>query len=239
MNIAFLCTGEGSFLKFIYLNLSLLARVDKVFLFIACVCGVYNDLHNKIESKIFLNNSRLEKNDMEFEKSACQWLFDNEVHYVFLSCNKILKYELLKNYGEDNNRMFNCHPSLLPRLKGMNAVHRSFFDGEKYYGASIHRVTREVDGGEVLGSCVIAKRDQKFEEYKHRLFVNQAVLFLDFIYKISIEGIKINLDSSINGVKMNEGFYPKLSIDIQKVKYLNNGDEKYGLWNFVKQGVKI
>ena len=56
MNIAFLCTGEGSFLKFIYLNLSLLDRVDKVFLFTDRVCGVYNDLHNKIESKIFLNN---------------------------------------------------------------------------------------------------------------------------------------------------------------------------------------
>ena len=188
-----------------------------------------------MESKIFLNNLANNESDAEFERSACQWLIDNDVRYVFLSCNKILKYDLLDYYGENNGRMFNCHPSLLPRLKGMNAVYRSFIDQNENYGASIHRMTREVDGGQILAHCIITKRDQDFEKYKHRLFVNQAILFLDFIYKICLSGCEYGWSNiEVNNLDKDEGFYPKLSLDVKRVKFLNHGDENYGLWNFIK-----
>lgn len=157
-----------------------------------------------------------------FEAKAYNWLRENNVEYVFLSCNIILKYKLFQEYGESKNKMFNCHPSLLPYFKGLNAVCRSFKSNKEYYEASIHKVTKEVDGGEVLARCVIKRKNEDFKMYQQRLFVNQAILFLDFIHKISL-GKECKITQEIS---KKEGFYPNLSIDIASLKYLTYGDEK-------------
>ncbi len=47
-------------------------------------------------------------------------------------------------------RMFNIHPSLLPKFQGLHTHERAIEAGEKEHGASIHFVTEELDGGPVL-----------------------------------------------------------------------------------------
>ncbi len=44
----------------------------------------------------------------------------------------------------------NLHPSLLPAFKGARAIERSYESNEKICGVSVHWVTDELDGGEII-----------------------------------------------------------------------------------------
>jgi phosphoribosylglycinamide formyltransferase-1 len=44
----------------------------------------------------------------------------------------------------------NLHPSLLPAFKGARAIERSFESSEKICGVSVHWVSDELDGGEII-----------------------------------------------------------------------------------------
>lgn len=48
-------------------------------------------------------------------------------------------------------RIVNIHPSLLPAYKGLDTHARAIAAGDKEAGCSVHIVTEELDGGEVLG----------------------------------------------------------------------------------------
>lgn len=47
-------------------------------------------------------------------------------------------------------RSINLHPSLLPAFKGARAIERSFESNETLCGVSVHWVTDELDGGEII-----------------------------------------------------------------------------------------
>jgi len=47
-------------------------------------------------------------------------------------------------------RMLNIHPSLLPRHRGLHTHRRALESGDPVHGASVHFVTRELDGGPVV-----------------------------------------------------------------------------------------
>ncbi|HHW76634.1 MAG TPA: phosphoribosylglycinamide formyltransferase [Xanthomonadaceae bacterium] len=47
-------------------------------------------------------------------------------------------------------RIFNIHPSLLPKFRGLHTHERVLAAGETEHGASIHFVTAELDGGPVI-----------------------------------------------------------------------------------------
>ncbi|MBX3595145.1 phosphoribosylglycinamide formyltransferase [Sphingomonas sp.] len=48
-------------------------------------------------------------------------------------------------------RIVNIHPSLLPKYKGLDTHARAIAAGDAVAGCSVHLVTEELDGGEVLG----------------------------------------------------------------------------------------
>ena len=52
-------------------------------------------------------------------------------------------------------RIVNIHPSLLPRYKGLDTHGRAIEAGDSHAGASVHIVTEELDGGEVLGQTEV------------------------------------------------------------------------------------
>jgi phosphoribosylglycinamide formyltransferase-1 len=49
------------------------------------------------------------------------------------------------------DRIVNIHPSLLPMYKGLDTHARAIEAGDAEAGCSVHMVTEELDGGEVLG----------------------------------------------------------------------------------------
>lgn len=58
-------------------------------------------------------------------------------------------------------RSINLHPALLPAFKGARAIERSFESDEKICGVSVHWVTDELDGGEVIMQKSFAKSDDE------------------------------------------------------------------------------
>ncbi len=52
-------------------------------------------------------------------------------------------------------RLVNIHPSLLPAFTGLNTHQRAIDAGCKLAGATVHRVTPELDHGEILAQAVV------------------------------------------------------------------------------------
>jgi formyltetrahydrofolate-dependent phosphoribosylglycinamide formyltransferase len=52
-------------------------------------------------------------------------------------------------------RILNIHPSLLPKYKGLDTHARAVAMGDQVAGCSVHIVTEELDGGEVLGQAEV------------------------------------------------------------------------------------
>lgn len=73
----------------------------------------------------------------------------------------------------DRVRAINVHPSLLPKFKGARAIERSFESGDTECGISVHWVSGELDGGEVIAQASF-ERDaamslERFEARIHAL----------------------------------------------------------------------
>jgi phosphoribosylglycinamide formyltransferase-1 len=60
---------------------------------------------------------------------------------------RILTPEFVDHYA---GRLFNIHPSLLPRFRGLHTHQRALDEGAEIHGASVHFVTAELDGGPVV-----------------------------------------------------------------------------------------
>lgn len=52
-------------------------------------------------------------------------------------------------------KIVNIHPSLLPKYKGLDTHARAIDAGDAVAGCSVHVVTEELDGGEVLGQAEV------------------------------------------------------------------------------------
>ena len=63
----------------------------------------------------------------------------------------------------------NLHPSLLPRHKGLKAIEKSYEDEHSHGGVSIHYVSSELDGGEVILQKEVSKEGLTFEAYDEKV----------------------------------------------------------------------
>jgi phosphoribosylglycinamide formyltransferase 1 len=65
---------------------------------------------------------------------------------------RILTPRFVAHYA---GRLINIHPSLLPAFTGLHTHRRAIEAGCKVAGATVHRVTTELDHGEVLAQAVV------------------------------------------------------------------------------------
>jgi len=65
---------------------------------------------------------------------------------------RILTPGFVQHYA---GRLINIHPSLLPAFTGLNTHQRAIDMGCKFAGATVHRVTSELDHGEILDQAVV------------------------------------------------------------------------------------
>lgn len=72
---------------------------------------------------------------------------------------------ILTPHFTEQIKSINLHPSLLPRHKGLNAIQRSYEDEHTHGGVSVHYVTSELDGGEVILQKEVAKEGLDFEAF--------------------------------------------------------------------------
>ena len=81
----------------------------------------------------------------------------------------------------DNVKAINLHPSLLPRHKGVDAIRRSFDDEYFEGGVSVHWVSSELDGGEIILQRSIAKAGLDFESYDNTIRALEKEILSDAI----------------------------------------------------------
>ena len=65
---------------------------------------------------------------------------------------RILGAEFVRHY---EGRLINIHPSLLPAFAGLHTHQRAIDAGCRFAGATVHRVTAELDHGPILGQVVV------------------------------------------------------------------------------------
>ena len=65
---------------------------------------------------------------------------------------RILTPAFVNHYAD---RLINIHPSLLPAFTGLNTHQRAIDAGCKFAGATVHRVTAELDVGPILAQVVV------------------------------------------------------------------------------------
>ncbi len=86
----------------------------------------------------------------------------------------------------DKVKAINLHPSLLPLHKGMMAIERSYEDENEEGGVSVHWVSSELDGGEIILQKEIEKGSKDFETYEAEIKVIEKVALVEAIKKVLI-----------------------------------------------------
>jgi len=78
----------------------------------------------------------------------------------------------------------NLHPSLLPRHKGLHAIEKSYHDAYPQGGVSVHWVTSELDGGEIILQKEVLKEGLSFEQYDQKVRQIEKEALIEAIKKV-------------------------------------------------------
>ncbi len=105
---------------------------------------------------------------------ASREAFDNEIvsalHYYNPDLTVLAGFmRILTPIFTDKIKAINLHPSLLPLHKGLMAIERSYDDENEVGGVSVHWVSSELDGGEVILQKEVQKKSKSFEEYEKEI----------------------------------------------------------------------
>jgi len=135
--------------------------------------------------------------------------------FVFAGFMRIVGEAVLSAYA---GRMINLHPSLLPLYPGLNTYQRALDAGDNEYGASIHFLTEQLDGGPVISQLRIpveaaddvSSLQKRLAPLEHRLMVATVELFQN--HKVECRDGYVSIDNeAIDGPLLLE-VHDKLKI---------------------------
>jgi phosphoribosylglycinamide formyltransferase 1 len=88
-----------------------------------------------------------------FDAALMKEIDQHQPHIVVLAgFMRILTPGFVAHY---EGRLINIHPSLLPAFPGLHTHERAIEAGCKFAGATVHRVTAELDHGPILAQAVV------------------------------------------------------------------------------------
>ena len=88
----------------------------------------------------------------------------------------------LTPYFTEHVKAINLHPSLLPLFKGGNAIKESFDSPMKVAGISVHYVSEELDGGEIIAQrCFEKYEGMPFEDFEAKIHALEHELLLETV----------------------------------------------------------
>ncbi len=95
---------------------------------------------------------------------------------------RIITDDVLAQMG----KVINIHPSLLPAFKGSaNGIKDAFLAGVKVSGVSVHWVTSDVDGGQIIAQYpVFITNDMHFDEFEAEMHTLEHKLYPVVIEKL-------------------------------------------------------
>lgn len=112
---------------------------------------------------------------------------------------RILGAAFVRHY---RGRMFNIHPSLLPKYRGLHTHRRALEAGDATHGASVHFVTEELDGGPVVvqAETAIAPDDdehslaRRIQALEHVIYPQAVRLFAE--RRVRMQHGRVELDGA-------------------------------------------
>ena len=145
-SIAVFISGRGSNLKSLIKYSKQKRSLFKIILVIS------NNLEAgglKYASKSKIKNYAIKyKNKSFFENHSLKILKKYDVDILCLAgFMKILSGSFIKKFSKP---IFNIHPSLLPKYKGLHTHERAIKNKDKYAGVSVHKVTQKLDSGKII-----------------------------------------------------------------------------------------
>jgi len=148
---------------------------------------------------------------ISFDKALLDKVIKYNPDYLILAgFMRILSPEFIKKF---NKPIFNIHPSLLPKYKGLNTHQRVLDKNEKIHGCSVHLVTEELDTGPIIiqGEVPVKNDDDvkklaaRVLKVEHMIYKKALNLFItNQITYDNLRVIKINNEIEIPlKVRMN------------------------------------
>jgi phosphoribosylglycinamide formyltransferase 1 len=90
------------------------------------------------------------------------------------------------------NAILNIHPSLLPAFPGVDAQRQALEHGVKVSGATVHLVTRELDGGPIVMQAVVPVRnDDTVDTLSARILVEEHRIYPEAVRLVLAGGWKV------------------------------------------------
>lgn len=184
IRVVVLISGNGSNLQALIdyqQNASCRYQIVKVISNRPDVHGLQRAANNQIDNEVI--DHRLYNDRPEFEQALINSIDAAQADLVVLAgFMRILTPLFTQHYL---GRMFNIHPSLLPKYPGLNTHQRALEAGDAVHGLSIHFVTAELDGGPIVmqASTSIEPNDkaetlqQKIHQLEHLAYPLAVNLF--------------------------------------------------------------
>ena len=120
-------------------------RSEEIFLVTDRACGA-----EQLADDRGILRTRVESRDnAEFSILTADLFQEKGVESIILFYTRFIKSELFESF-----KTFNVHPSLLPLYPGFGALRRTLADGCRFVGATLHRVDKSEDGGEIVAQVV-------------------------------------------------------------------------------------
>lgn len=181
-----------------------------------------------------------EKDSIRLNDKILGILLEREVDFIISAgFTRIFQGKLLNEY---QNRLFNCHPSILPAFRGFydtrdkkRTFHaRKIFErtldfGSRVTGNTIHVVAEEIDEGwPLIVSTMNIPYDEDVRFTRHRLFLQECKTLLQVVSWLKQDRLAFQDDGRpyITGAEFSDpGYSPNLEDDV-----VIEFDLKYPWW---------
>tara|TARA_B100000963_G_scaffold160676_1_gene139821 strand:- start:41 stop:583 length:543 start_codon:yes stop_codon:yes gene_type:complete len=171
--VSFLISGGGSnLLKILKKNYS-----NKDFEVISIISN--NNITTKIKS--YLNNFYEDVLVREYQRRLQKEIFNNTDVIFSVGYMKVIEKSIIENFD-----VINLHPSTLPNYKGLMTQKRMLINNEKFYGFTIHKVSLELDDGQIISN----KTKKINTKNESELLKKHKILEHKFVYKQFIDYLR-------------------------------------------------
>jgi phosphoribosylglycinamide formyltransferase 1 len=118
-----------------------------------------------------------------YEHNLIQILNKNKISLICLAgYMKIISKNFLNIFRK---RIINIHPSLLPKLKGLNTFERALKNKESKTGCTVHHVSEKLDSGRIISQkSFYINRDDNEKILKEKTQILEYRVFPEAIIKL-------------------------------------------------------
>lgn len=128
------------------------------------------------------------KNGKEFSLKLVDFFEDEDIDYFLSFYTRILTEDLLNTYKD---KVLNFHPSILPACPGLDGFGDTVKSGSKFIGSTLHFVDTGIDTGiPLIQSSFPYQPFLTLEENRHRVFVQQCKIFIQFTEWVNENRVK-------------------------------------------------